>query len=267
MFGIILLTQPWTRLSWIQSSLGTLCKRQQRLGEAFCGRRPGFSENTSGEVVTTGCEWEEEQGRRNISPCRENPGMCRGKGSGRATAPKWQSRKMLFTAFWARDEHRAAQFVKGSEKTLQAFWVRARVGDLAVWMATKSLLGQGVRDNPLDWHNLNTQTWKEDAMTKNPPLVCLCFQARTRGRMMVLSWAIKERSALGGRFKTCSCAELSGKHPEVIRARGWHFRLNGKVGKESKSSELSAQMWLLSRKGWCHWEGEETRVCGGGNLS
>lgn len=29
------------------------------LGAAFCGRCPGFSENISGEVVTTGCGWEE----------------------------------------------------------------------------------------------------------------------------------------------------------------------------------------------------------------
>lgn len=49
-------------------------------------------------------------------PCRENPGMCRGKGSGKATATevlsKQQSRKMLCTAFWAGDKHRVAQFVR-----------------------------------------------------------------------------------------------------------------------------------------------------------
>lgn len=138
LFGIILLTQPWSRLSWTQSSLATFWSVSR------CW------EKVSVEGLQVSLETPQGSCHHGLWMRGRTGKIQGGRSSEGATAKevlsKWQSRKMLCTAFCTGDEHTAAQFVKGSEKVLQSCWVRGQVGDLAVWMAAKSPLGQRVRE-------------------------------------------------------------------------------------------------------------------------
>lgn len=160
-----------TRLGWTQSSLDTLCqcqglvKCQQMLGHSFLWKGPRFlwthpRGHFHHRLRMRGKPGNFLQGKsRNVQgkeAVKEPQGFCPSGRAGKCSAEHEAGRR------WADSSSVCQGLRKDAATLLSESWV----GDLAVWMATKSPLGQPGRENPLDWHSLNVQTWKGGSMTK-----------------------------------------------------------------------------------------------------